>query len=561
MNEGEFGAAGRRALNQVWNGAGEYGFTPVFVANTLYMNTISGLAEAYFGREALRELFDIWAGDGWQGTYDRFAWVLIEAEVYRRNRLQRPALEELRVSYARFFLDSLERRSRSENMAKAMLCESIQRAHWREAEGNGPGFLLPKEAKLYVEVKGSAGLTPEELRGRILFLLKTYFGFHGTPKRRKTIPMPDFLSRLLPQRKSDNLQPQRFEKAILSEMETTGRRRAGWSGRHAGGADALAYAEGCFGRCRYSPNRLEEIRTLLCTGAHAGCDVWFTDGQPSQIVRGDSRRVASEAARQQKKNKQHYLDNAAMYDGQIRRIQRDIGSSLFCEICPRSELARSGSLDATRAWRASVLGDNRVFLRSEELPIPAMSVLILLDASASRMYHQEVIAAQAYILAEALRGLRVPVQVESFCSVRGVTVFNRLVPFSAESSRNVFRYFAAGWNRDGLALRMADFTMKPIRTERKLVIILTDANPNDSVPLSRPGRLSVPYEERNGVKDAEAEVSRLRRNGCRVGAVFFGSGANFPNAGKIYGNHLVRIRDMEEFASAAAELIRMEAGQ
>ena len=35
MNDNEFGAAGRRALNQVWNGAGEYGFTPVFVANTL----------------------------------------------------------------------------------------------------------------------------------------------------------------------------------------------------------------------------------------------------------------------------------------------------------------------------------------------------------------------------------------------------------------------------------------------------------------------------------------------------------------------------------------------
>ena len=80
MNDNEFGAAGRRALNQVWNGAGEYGFIPVFVANTLYMNTISGLAEAFFGREALQNLFDTWAGDEWQGTYDRFAWVLNEEE-------------------------------------------------------------------------------------------------------------------------------------------------------------------------------------------------------------------------------------------------------------------------------------------------------------------------------------------------------------------------------------------------------------------------------------------------------------------------------------------------
>ena len=94
MMDNEFGAAGRRALNQVWNGAGEYGFTPVFVANTLYMNTISGLAEGFFGRDALRNLFDRWAGDEWQGTYDRFAWVLIEAEMCRRNVEERPALEE-----------------------------------------------------------------------------------------------------------------------------------------------------------------------------------------------------------------------------------------------------------------------------------------------------------------------------------------------------------------------------------------------------------------------------------------------------------------------------------
>ena len=83
MNTEQFGAAGRRALNQVWNGAGEYGFQPVFVSNTLYMNTIAGLAEEFFGKEALQALFDTWEGDIWQGTYDRFAWLLIEQAVYR----------------------------------------------------------------------------------------------------------------------------------------------------------------------------------------------------------------------------------------------------------------------------------------------------------------------------------------------------------------------------------------------------------------------------------------------------------------------------------------------
>jgi len=63
------------------------------------------------------------------------------------------------------------------------------------------------------------------------------------------------------------------------------------------------------------------------------------------------------------------------------------------------------------------------------------------------------------------------------------------------------------------------------------------------------------------VEDAAAEVARLRCSGCRVGAVFFGSSGNYPNAEKIYGRQLVRIRQMEEFSKAAVELIRMECEQ
>ena len=560
MNAEQFGAAGRRAMNQVWNGAGEYGFQPVFVSNTLYMNTVAGLAEAFFGKEALRALFDAWAGDIWQGTYDRFAWLLIEQAVYRRYLPERPALADLRREYGEFFLDSLERRSRSENMGKALLCESVSRAYWREALGQSAGFLLPAEARLYDRLRQSADLDAAALRERIFDLLRAGFGFSGVKKRNRKWELPGWL-RFLPQRKPDVLQPQRLENAVLSEMESGTSRRKGWGSQRRGGREDLAYVEGCFGRCRYSPNRLEEIRQQLCTGGHAGCALWFTDGAPPEASREDARHVAAEAARQQKINRQHYQDNAAMYQGIIHRIQREISGNLLSEYLPRSERAPWGELDGSRVWRGAVLNDTRVFLRPEEQPTPGMAVLILLDASASRMHQQEVISAQAYILAQALKQCRVPVQVESFCSIRGVTVFRRLVPFGADNARNVFRYFAAGWNRDGLALRMAGFTMKPVHAERKIVIVLTDANPNDSMPLSRPGRLPTPYEECAGVEDGAAEVARLRRNGCRVGAVFFGSRGNYPNAEKIYGRHLVHIRQMEEFSKAAVELIRMECEQ
>lgn len=103
--------------------------------------------------------------------------------------------------------------------------------------------------------------------------------------------------------------------------------------------------------------------------------------------------------------------------------------------------------------------------------------------------------------------------------------------------------------------------MAPVRTERKIVILLTDANPNDSMPLSRLGRLPCPMRRRTAWRMPPPRWQDFAAPGCRVGAVFFGSSGNYPNAEKIYGRQLVRIRQMEEFSKAAVELIRMECEQ
>ena len=78
---------------------------------------------------------------------------------------------------------------------------------------------------------------------------------------------------------------------------------------------------------------------------------------------------------------------------------------------------------------------------------------LLLDGSASRLHCQETIAAQGYILARNLAACGIPVRVSSFCSLRGYTVVRILKDFSEKNAaRKIFNYFAAGWNRDGLAL-------------------------------------------------------------------------------------------------------------
>ena len=163
---------------------------------------------------------------------------------------------------------------------------------------------------------------------------------------------------------------------------------------------------------------------------------------------------------------------------------------------------------------------------------------LLLDASASRLHCQEVIAAQGSILAESLANCGIPVRVSAFSSLRGYTVLRVLKDFADKNRQNINRYFASGWNRDGLALLAAgdllDFAPGP--APRHLLILLTDASPNDSrrIPPSPENPLGCGYEDAAGVADAAVQVRVLQRKGIRVSAVFMGEDRSAADAARIY---------------------------
>ena len=165
----------------------------------------------------------------------------------------------------------------------------------------------------------------------------------------------------------------------------------------------------------------------------------------------------------------------------VLRLTEQIRNCILVHQQPDQRIARSGDLCAGRVWRAPYLNDDRVFLCPEEENCPAFTVDLLLDASASRLHCQEVIAAQGVILAESLANCGIPVRVSAFSSLRGYTVLRVLKSFTDKNRQNIFRYFASGWNRDGLALRAAGDLIRyaPGPAPRHLMILLTDASPND----------------------------------------------------------------------------------
>ena len=147
-------------------------------------------------------------------------------------------------------------------------------------------------------------------------------------------------------------------------------------------------------------------------------------------------------------------------------------------------------------------------------------------------------------------------------SLRGYTVLRVLKDFADKNRQNINRYFASGWNRDGLALLAAgdllDFAPGP--APRHLLILLTDASPNDSrrIPPSPENPLGCGYEDAAGVADAAAQVRVLQRKGIRVSAVFMGEDRSAADAARIYGKNMARIRGMDQLARAAGRLIQNE---
>ena len=572
-----YSAQQRRALNQIWTAAEEYGFDPMFMAfhtdktPDLYMNCIVGTVRRQYGPKMPRELFGSWAGDRRQSMLDELAWLALESAAFAREVVQRPILAELRRAHAADFFGQEYKLSRQEWMAKNQLVYTLQTARWAEVLGRKPPLLSPYERRLHESLRCGAELDADALAAAVRSALAASGLFNGSVRERSPLRLHFdgkwalALTRLLP------------TEIVHTDVVTVGRS----SGAAAGGDGAKLdirrakfrlnenaetdrqYIESCFGVSLYKPEELAAMEQSLCTGDHQGCHLWITAGipNPESAHSGESRRLTEDAALQYQRNQEAFAKDIDLNRSAILRLTEQIRSCMQVHSQMEEEPSRAGQLNGPRVWRAAVLKDGRVFLRQNAVDRPGFSVDLLLDASSSRLHCQEVISAQGVILAQSLEQCGIPVRVSSFCSLRGYTILRVLKRFEDKNgSRRAFRYFASGWNRDGLALRAAGELLKNTPGERHLLLLLTDASPNDShrIPPNGKNPLGRDYSDRAAVEDAAQEVRALRRRGVRVAAVFMGENSSVPAAEEIYGRSLARIRSMDQLAGAAGTLIQNE---
>ena len=185
-----------------------------------------------------------------------------------------------------------------------------------------------------------------------------------------------------------------------------------------------------------------------------------------------------------------------------------------------------------------------------------LSVDLLLDASTSQLDRQAAVAAQGYMIAESLTRCGIPVRVSSFCSLSGYTILSRYRDYrETDANERIFHYFTTGCNRDGLAIRAVGKGMEDSPCEHRMLILLSDARPNDVVKLRRGGSY-LDYAGQEGILNAAREVRSLLHRQVSVMCVFTGDDKDVPAAHTIYGRDFARIRSFDQFADTVGTLIQ-----
>lgn len=663
----------KRAENLVWTAAGDYAFTPDFLSFTddgsadLYMNLVIGLTHKWLGRPTEALLEEV-SRSRRAAILSDTLWLGIESYVYARELSSRPALETLRAQHAEAYFAHLQNLNRQQWMAENKRLLDQQTIRWSRVLGRKTRVYAPDRRALAAALELDPTLRADEVAASLRAILTRFFAYRGEAEVKPVHIRLNTVEAWILQhifrtehQHTDTL----MMKNTYAANASAGTPVAS-DGKHsgAGAMGERAYITACFGRSLYTDEELQQLEARLCVGGHRGCHVYVTDGkfgmgssdgrtwlreksgaQMNDITRTNQRTedgsgkesetdtrtdVAasrggffdSETAKVRQDSAQQALANRRFFES-----EGELARSLVRRLSARLELTLSdirenvavhapvGRLDPVRAWRMPIVHDPDVFEKQRPEREMPLDVTLLLDASASRMQMQEQLAAEAWILAEALKNCHVPAAVWNFRSLRGYTVLEKMKDFSERDCAQLFHFYAAGWNRDGLGLRLAaeellhgsgrsfaaearstgmpaggrrlegqkvtmsakhsgvrnhsmlgaggPSALKPGMAaggspgDRKhILIVLTDASPDDSTRLSACEKypFGAAYEGRPAVEDAADAIAEMRAQGILVYGLFLGRTENLGNLSLMYGHHQVRIHDISQLARAAGEI-------
>ena len=566
----------KRARNFIWMAACDYDIEPLFLAFApdgtadIYLNLIIGLTYKWYEQDKIDDFFNQLTGKN-AALYEGLLWIGLENALYEKERQMRPALNDLRLEYAKKSLAGA-----NENREYSRI-DTIRNAHCRKILGK-PSKLGQEDEELLHAFYFTPDMTTDEIIAKTREILWKYFSYKPLK-----VAKPQgiyFLQKVagafhsVGKVSTQYVRAKNYYDSNLSSygtalsMEHSKRYLIQFS-LQKDPVEAKRYVSACFGESMYSDTQQALIEKKLCVGNHKNCHLLFTRGVapekkqtvPDEIDNKRERReileFTKETALQYDKNKEHFQKNRAVYQNSIRRLTESLRMHLETADETFWDATTHGRIKPASVWKALYLDNPRVFERKDEVETPGFSVDILMDASSSRKQLQQNIAAQAYVLSKSLTNCGIPVQIYSYCSIRGYTVmhiFKEYDDYGVEDE--LFRYVAAGNNRDGLALRAASHLMEQSQKPKKLLFVFSDASPQDD-QIAGEGAFykDREYTDALAVKDTVNEVQRLKNYGIDVIGIFMGSAHDSELATKIFGRSLVKIKSINEFADAVGRVL------
>ena len=554
----------RRAENLIWNAAKSHGFTPDFKAYDadaradLYWNTVIGAVRRHYEYPKLEAVFRSFLAEEDADVYESLFWLGLENAVYEKERRERPVLETLRGEYAQRFVSSL----RAEH--DLPFDDTLALAHFRRVLGIDPKLDSYSE-KLLNDLEFSADMSTDEIVARARDLFERWFQIRqkerAAEKKNRRIPFG------IRKGKTAKGRYRKFglgfadHPSFLYGGELVGRQdRDGSRISSLSETELRSFMEAKYGKSAFGRRETAELERAVCTGSHAACHVLVTRGEKgtAKIQNGFEALQREREAKQISANRAYFYDHLAERRTAIDRLSSKIQNSVLLHLQPSLMRSNTGELEGGRAWRALHLNDERVFLRNEQDNMGDLCVDILLDASTSQKSRQAIVANQGSIIARSLDHCGIPCRVMSFCSMTGYTILRIYRDYDERGANDkIFEYVSNGCNRDGLGIRMAHHLICKERCEHKVLIVLSDAKPNDVVRVrEKESGEFVNYETRQAIRDTAFEVRSARADGISVICVFTGADEDVASAKMIYGRDFARIRSLDMLADTVGKLLQ-----
>ena len=318
------------------------------------------------------------------------------------------------------------------------------------------------------------------------------------------------------------------------------------------------YVELNYGKSYLSESEQARVNRKFCTGIHKNCILYLTDGiLQNPVIKNNQYRFSQ---LQFEKNKAYYGNNHWIIKRNISVLAESLKRAFIIRKDDFVSRSDAGQLVPERLWKIGRTDDDKLFNRKKRSDDSEFVIDVLIDSSGSQAGRQAQVAAQGYIISEALSQAGIPHRVTGYCAFWGYTVLQRFRDYEdpRETNERIFQFRAYANNRDGLALKTVGSSLMERPEKNKILIVLSDGKPCD-MSIQRPGtRQPKIYDGEKAVKDTAYEVRRARNQGIFVIGIFVGNEEELSVEKRIYGKDFAYIRNISNFSRIVGTFLRRQ---